>query len=83
MSDTFSSMSWPTEPRPADEVPPVDEPPVRRESLTGVHVLERGETPATLARKLFGRGSLAGQLVAANPGVQWRPGAKITIPDIT
>jgi len=89
MSDTFSTASWPTEPRPVDEVPPLEEPDtpntepdeVKRVPLTGVHVLEQGETPAVVARRLFGRPSMAREIVAANPGVQWRPGSKIQLPE--
>jgi hypothetical protein len=90
MTDSASTASRPTEPRPVDEVPPLEEPDtpntdpdeVKRVPLTGVHVLEKGDTPAGLARRLFGRGSLGRDIVAANPGVQWRPGSKIKLPEV-
>lgn len=91
MTDT-QFASGPTEPRPADEVPPLEEPDTpntdpdeeapKRQPRTGVHVLERGETPASLARRLYGRPALARVLVAANPEVKWREGAEIKLPEV-
>jgi hypothetical protein len=46
----------------------------------GTYVLEKGDSPAIVARRLLGRASLGREIVAANPGVKWREGAEIAIP---
>ena len=51
-------------------------------SPTGTYVLEVGDNPSVVARKLLGRGSLGRDLVLANPGVKWLPGEVINIPEV-
>ena len=53
----------------------------KRQPRSGTYTLEAGDSPATVARNLLGRGSLAGAVVAANPGVKWQPGVEITLPE--
>lgn len=53
----------------------------KRQPRSGTYTLEVGDSPATVARNLLGRGSLAGAVVAANPGVKWQPGVEITLPE--
>lgn len=47
----------------------------------GTYVLQLGDTPSSVARSLFGRGSRGRDLVKANAGVKWVPGVEITIPN--
>lgn len=54
----------------------------KRKPRSGTHTLEAGDSPANVARNLYGRASLGRELVAANPGVKWRSGVEITLPDI-
>jgi hypothetical protein len=54
----------------------------KRKARTGTYVLEAGDSPAVVARNLLGRGSLAREIVAANPGVKWRSGVEITLPTV-
>lgn len=54
----------------------------KREARTGTYVLEPGDSPAVVARNLLGRGSLAREVVAANPDVKWRPGVEINLPTV-
>lgn len=48
----------------------------------GTYVLQQGDSPATVARDLLGRGSMARDVVLANPDVKWRPGVEIIIPNV-
>jgi hypothetical protein len=63
------------------EPAPGDEPEPRRESKAGTYILEAGDTPSRVGKLLYGRGSLGGALVRANPGVKWRAGVEIVLPD--
>ena len=54
----------------------------KRTPKKGTYVLEAGDSPARVARKLLGRGSMAREVVAANPDVKWRPGVEINVPEV-
>lgn len=61
----YSSMSSPPAPKPA------------KVTVT----LQRGDTPATIAKEYLGSAARARDVVAQNRGLAWKPGSKITIPD--
>ena len=46
----------------------------------GVYVLEEGDSPGSVSRKLYGRGHMAAPLVRANPTVLWDTGDEISLP---
>jgi hypothetical protein len=74
-----------TEPEPEVAPEPEEKPKRRRaskqeKSPTGTYVLQRGDNPSTVARQLFGRASRGREIVAANPGVKWREGVEVVLP---
>lgn len=58
----------------------VESPPTPKVPKKGVYVLEPGDDPSTVSRKLFGRTHRAVALFRANPDSDWAPGSEITIP---
>lgn len=46
------------------------------------YTLQPGDNPAVVARLLLGRGSYGNLIVRANPGVKWKPGVEIVIPEV-
>lgn len=54
----------------------------KRKPRSGTYTLEKGDSPAVVARNLYGRGSIGRLIVEANPGVKWRPGVEITLPEV-
>jgi len=53
--------------------------PLPKEPKKGVYVLEAGDTPGTVARKIYGRGSYAIALARANMGCAWLEGDTIDL----
>lgn len=65
---------------PAEEAPkPRRGKKAKREPRVGVYVLEEGDSPAKVAKAVYGKGSMASALVRHNPDVKWRPGVEINL----
>jgi hypothetical protein len=53
--------------------------PLPKRPRKGVHVLQAGDTPATVSVKFYGRSHMAVPLVRANPESNWATGDTITL----
>lgn len=70
---------------PAEETPVESEPePEPEPAVAGdvrTYELQPGDNPSRVAREVYGRGSFGGLIVKANPGVKWKPGVQVVIPE--
>ena len=57
-----------------------DPPPTPKVPKKGVYILEPGDSPGVVSRKLFGRTHRAVDIARANPDCDWAPGSEITLP---
>ena len=59
---------------------PKKEAPKPKVPKKGVYILEEGDSPGSVSKKLYGRGHMAVPLVRANLDVLWDVGDEITLP---
>ena len=68
------------EPTPEPE-PEAPKPKPKRKSRKNVYVLEAGDTPSIVSRKLYGKASRGPEIWHLNQDVRWKPGSEITLPE--
>lgn len=49
-------------------------------AVTNTYVVQKGDHPASVARKLYGRGSMGRQIALLNLDSEWKPGDVLKLP---